>query len=195
MCGCHHGHYEGLVWYRCRLVGSFLAKKFFTTTFARLTKSQAISQSVAFSSLSDQWEKRTSFTFLHISKHFFLQNYRVIYHGDQKISWWRICRWRVATSKSTCVVPAWSLTAFGDRPASSKSKFSTSVNSDLGNGSFSAGRNLWRWHVHLLVARCRWKYVSLILPTELWPQKCLLFGGMLAMVASENSFDAYICLY
>ena len=41
-----------------------------------------------------------------------------------------------STSKSTCAVPAWSLTAFGGRPASSMSKFSASVNSDLGNGSF-----------------------------------------------------------
>ena len=41
-----------------------------------------------------------------------------------------------STSKSTCAVPEWSLTVFGDRPASSMSNFSASVNSDLGNGSF-----------------------------------------------------------
>ena len=36
-----------------------------------------------------------------------------------------------STSKSTCEVPAWTLTAFGDWPAYSMSKFSASVNSDL----------------------------------------------------------------
>ena len=41
-----------------------------------------------------------------------------------------------STSKSTCVVPAWTLTALGNRPAYSMSKFSANVNSDLGNGSF-----------------------------------------------------------
>ena len=41
-----------------------------------------------------------------------------------------------STSTSTCAYPAWSLTAFGDRPASGMSKLSASVNSDLGNGSF-----------------------------------------------------------
>ena len=58
-----------------------------------------------------------------------------------------------STSKSTFVVLAWTLTAFGDRPASSMSKFSASVNSDLGNGSYwveirDAGH----------VDRCSWKY-------------------------------------
>ena len=41
-----------------------------------------------------------------------------------------------STLKSTSVVPVLSLTAFGDRRASSMSKFSASVNSDLGNDSF-----------------------------------------------------------
>ena len=60
------------------------------TTFAYLTQSQAISQSIAFSSLSDQREIRTSFTSLIFSILFF---YRFLYNGDQMISWWRICRW------------------------------------------------------------------------------------------------------
>ena len=55
------------------------------TTFARLTQSQAISQSIRvfifFRSMRDR-------TFFHFSKLFFIQNYRFLYHGDQKISWW-----------------------------------------------------------------------------------------------------------
>ena len=42
-----------------------------------------------------------------------------------------------STSKSACEVPAWTLTAFGDWPASSMSKFSASVNPDL-----------WVWSYH-----------------------------------------------
>ena len=41
-----------------------------------------------------------------------------------------------STLKSTSAVPAWSLTAFGDRPACNMSKLSAGVNSDLGNSSF-----------------------------------------------------------
>ena len=32
--------------------------------------------------------------FFNFSKLFFVQIYRLLYHGDQNISWWRICRWR-----------------------------------------------------------------------------------------------------
>ena len=49
------------------------------TTFARLTQSRAISQSfrvfITFRSMRDT-------TFFHFSKHFFVQNYRFLYHGD-----------------------------------------------------------------------------------------------------------------
>ena len=55
------------------------------TTFPSLTQSQAISQSfrvfISFRSVRDT-------TFFHFSKLFFIQNYRFLYHGDQKISWW-----------------------------------------------------------------------------------------------------------
>ena len=57
------------------------------TTFARLTQSQAISQSfrvfISFRSMRDT----TSF---HFSKLFLIQNYHFLYHGDQKISWWTL---------------------------------------------------------------------------------------------------------
>ena len=58
-------------------------------TFARLTQSQAISQSfrvfITFRSMRDT-------TFFHFSKLIFCTKYRFFYHGDQKMSWW--CRWR-----------------------------------------------------------------------------------------------------
>ena len=64
------------------------------TTFARLTQSQAISQSfcvfISFRSMRDT-------TFFHFSKLFFIHNNyycRFLYHGDQKISWWTSSRWR-----------------------------------------------------------------------------------------------------
>ena len=70
----------------------FLAKIFLhvhrptgKTTFARLTQSQAISQSFRVSSLSDQWDIRLFFIF---RNSLFIPNYRSLYHGDQKISWW-----------------------------------------------------------------------------------------------------------
>ena len=87
------------------------------TTFARLTQSKAVSQSIMFSSPSDQWYEKVSLLF-HFLKLFYICNYRFLYHRDQKISWWRICRWRRgrSTLKSTRVVSAWNLTlenAFG----------------------------------------------------------------------------------
>ena len=87
----------------------------------------------AFSSLSDQWEKRFFFIF---RNSFFVQNYRFLYHGDQKISWWRICRWRAVNfeihlcssdMKSDCTWRSISIQYVQIEPG---------VNSDLGNGSF-----------------------------------------------------------
>ena len=66
------------------------------TTFARLTQSQAISKSfrvfITVRSMRDT-------TFFIFRNSFFVQNYRFLYHGDQKISWWRICRWRAVNFK------------------------------------------------------------------------------------------------
>ena len=103
------------------------------TTFARLTQSQAISQSflvfITFRSMRDM-------TFFHFSKLFFVQNCRFLYHGDQKISWWRICRWRAVNfeihlcsseMKSDCIWRSISIQYVQIEPG---------VYSDLGNGSF-----------------------------------------------------------
>ena len=97
-----------------------------------------------------------------------------------------------STSKSTCVVPAWALTAFGDRPASSISKFSASVNSvsDLGNGSFCVEIGDAE-----PVDRCRWKYTRVwSYQLTIWPQEMFTFWICFAMVVSESSFGAYVCL-
>ena len=98
------------------------------TTFARLTQPQAISQSIAFSSLSDQWQIRLFFIFRNsflykITVSFTMVNKRS--PGGESAGGGR------STSKSTCEVPAWTLTAFGDWPASTVSKFSAGVNSDF----------------------------------------------------------------
>ena len=69
----------------CFLAKISLHRRTCKTTFARLTQSQAISQSFrAFIS----FRSRRDTTFFHFSKLFFIQNYRFLYHGDQKISWW-----------------------------------------------------------------------------------------------------------
>ena len=91
----------------------------------------------AFLSFSDQWEIRTSFTLFHFSKIFYTKwPFSFPRWSKDLLVENRSAGGGQSTSKSTCVVPAWTLTAFGDRPASSMSKFSASVNSDLGNGSF-----------------------------------------------------------
>ena len=107
------------------------------TTFARLTQSQAIWQSfrvfTTFRSMRDT-------TLFHFSKLFFVQNYRFLYHGDQNISWWRICRyrWRAVNfeimghlcssdMKSDCIWRSIRIQYVQIEPG---------LNSDLGNGSF-----------------------------------------------------------
>ena len=103
------------------------------TTFARLTQSQAISQPfrvfITFRSMRDR-------TFFIFRNSFFVQNYRFFYHGDEKISWWRICRWRAVNfeiylcssdMKSDCIWRSISIQYVQIEPG---------MNSDLGNGSF-----------------------------------------------------------
>ena len=61
------------------------------TTFARLTQSQAILQSFCIFIIFRKMRDTTFFSYS------FIQNYRFLYHGDQKISWWIICRWRAVS--------------------------------------------------------------------------------------------------
>ena len=136
------------------------------TTFARLTQSQAISQSFRVF-ITFRSETRLFFIFRNT---FFCTKYRFLYHGDhdQQISWWRICRWRAVNLE----IHLWSswVTAFGDRPASSMSKFSASVNS-----------HLWVW--------------SYQLTSDLREVYFLDMHTCLAMVVSESSFGVYLCLW
>ena len=92
-----------------------------------------------------------------------------------------------STSKSTCEVPARTLTAFGDRSASSMSKWrlawtfrtksvTLSMLIDLLTGTMS----------------CTSTQVK-IASTDLWPQGMFTFSEMLALVESESSFGAYVC--
>ena len=93
MCVCHRGHYGGGggwadvgLWLAvCFLAKISLHRPSCKTTFARLTRSQAISQSFCVSSLSDQWE----IPLFSISRNSFLFKITV-YHGDQKICWWTL---------------------------------------------------------------------------------------------------------
>ena len=136
---CHRGHYEGLS--RCRLVGSCVLswRKFLYIGLhvkPRLHAWHSHRQSrshFAFSSLSDQGEIRLFFIF---RNSFFIQNYRFLYLGDQKISWWRICRWRAVNFE----IHLWSSGMNCDciwRPISIQHvQIEPGVNSDLGNGSF-----------------------------------------------------------
>ena len=98
-----------------------------------------------------------------------------------------------STSKSTCVRPAWTLlTGFGDWSSSSMSKVSASVNSDIGNGS------LWaKIGDAECVDQCSWKYTrvwSYQLTSDLSDVYFLVMLTWLAMVGSESSFGAYVCL-
>ena len=165
------------------------------TTFARLTQSQAISQSFR---VFITFRSRRDTTFFHFSKFFFCTNYRFLYHGDQKISWWRICRWQAVNfeihlcssdMKSDCIWRSISIRYVQIEPG---------VNSDLGNGSFWVEIRDAK-HVDLLTSRCTCIstqvkiYTGLIASTDLWPQKMFTFLEMLALVESESNFGAYVC--
>ena len=86
----------------CFLAKISLHRSTCKTTFARLTQSRAISQSccvfISFTSVRDT-------TFFHFSKLFLIQNYRFLYHGDQKISWWTL---QVAGSRLNFEIHLWS---------------------------------------------------------------------------------------
>ena len=71
----------------CFLAKISLHRSTCKSTFARLTQSLTISQSFRVF-ISSRSMRDT--TFFHFSKLFLIQNYRFLYHGDQKISWWTL---------------------------------------------------------------------------------------------------------
>ena len=85
------------------------------TTFVRLTQSQAISKSFRVFITFRSMRVTAFFSFF---KTLFIQNYRFLHHGDQKISWWRICMWRAVNFEihlcssgviSDCIWPSTSI--------------------------------------------------------------------------------------
>ena len=163
----------------------------YKTTFARVTQSHAnLAVNSVFITFRSMRETK-KFHFFHFSKLFFIQNYRFIYHGDHKISWWRIYRWRAVNFEihlccsgviSDCIWRSTSIQYVQIEPG---------VNFDLRNGSF--------WleigdaeHVDLYYSwKCTrvWSYQ---LTSDL--KDVYFFFNMLAMVVSESSFSAYFCL-
>ena len=149
----------------CRLVGSCVlpGEDFFTlaSMFARLTQSQAISQSfrvfISFRSMRD-----TFFETL------FIQNYRFLYNSDQKIFWWTL---QVAGSQLRNPPvefrhERWLHLAIDQHPACQKRD------------------RLELWPIDLLTSTCRSTQVK-IASTDLWPQEMFTFSEMLALVESE----------
>ena len=161
------------------------------TTFARLTQSQAISQSFRVSSLSDQGDFFSFFETLFYTKLPF------------PLPWWskdllvdKHAGGGQSTLKSTCEVPARTLTAYSaidQHPA-------------CPNGGrlelwprkwFLLGQNPWVVTPSKLIdltstMSCRSTQVK-IASTDLWPQEMFTFLEMLALVESESSFGAYVC--
>ena len=121
VCVCHRGYCKALS--RYRLVGSCVrpGENFFPkpTTFARLTQSRAISQSLAFSSLyiRSMREKNKFHFFTFFETLFYTVSFTM---AITRSPGGEFAGGGQSTSKSTCVVPTRSLTAFGDRPASSR---------------------------------------------------------------------------
>ena len=134
----------------CFLAKISLHRSSCKTTFARLTVSQAISQSFRF---FITFRSMRVPTFFHFLKLFFCTKLPFPYHGDQKISWWRICRWRAVNfeihlcssdMKSDCIWRSISIQYVQVEPG---------VNSDLGNGSFRVEIRDAK-HVDLITSRC-----------------------------------------
>ena len=106
------------------------------TTFARLTQSQAISQSFR---VFISFRSRRDTTFFHFSKLFFVQNYRFLYHGDQKFSWWtsmQVAGSQLRNPPVKCEVPARRWLHIWRSISIQHVQMEAGLNSDPGNDSF-----------------------------------------------------------
>ena len=129
--------------------------------------------------------------FFHFSKLFFIQNYRFLYHGDQKISWWtsmqvagsqlrnppvkfRQERW-LHIWRSICIQHV---------------QMEAGLNSDPGNDSFSDkirdAKHVDR-STHYTCSTCRSTQVKSA-STDLWPQEMFTFSEMLALFRVGKQF-------
>ena len=153
----------------CFLAKISLRRSTCKTTFARLTQSQAISQSfcvfISFRSMRDT-------TFFHFSKPFIIQNYRFLYIGDQKISWWtlQVAGSQLRNPPVKFRLERWLHLAIDQHPACPKRG-----RLELWPGKwFLLGQNPWRrarWLIYSLVQWRRWR--SHQLTSDL--KRCLLF--------------------
>ena len=162
------------------------------TTFARLTQSQAISQSfcvfISFTSRRDT----TFFSF-----------FETLFYTKLPfpLPWWskdllvdKHAGGGQSTAKSTCEVPARTLTAFGDRSASSMSKWRPAWTLTPEMIPFRTKSVTLSMLIDLLTSTmsCGSTQVK-IASTDLWPQEMFTFSEMLALVESESSFGAHVC--
>ena len=165
-----------------------------------MTQSQAISQSIAFSSLSDQWERRKSFTFF-IFRNPFLYKITVSFTmviqrspGGEHAGGGR------STWKSTSAVPAWSLTAF-DLAIDQHPFCPNRARRELWPRKwfiftnprkwFIFARNPWRWACRSMELKM---YTSLIVSTDLWPQRCFLYACNGRVWTQFRCLALYVCL-
>ena len=98
-----------------------------------------------------------------------------------------------STSKSTCEVPATTLTAFGDRSASSMSKWRPAWTLTPEMIHFRTKSVTLSMLIDLLIIvhvdRRRWRAHQLTYDLK----RCLLFRKCLRFFESESSFGAYVC--
>ena len=147
----------------------------------------------ALSSLSDEEDIRLFFSFL-----------ETLFYTKLPFSlpWWskdllvdKHAGGGQSTSKSTCEVPARTLTAFGDRSASSMSKWRPAWTLTPEMIHFRTKSVTLSMLIDLLVLiivhvdRCRWRAHQLTYDLK----RCLLFRKCLRFFESESSFGAYVC--
>ena len=76
------------------------------------------------------------YDFFSFSKLFFIQNYRFLYHGDQNISWRRICRWRAVNFEIHWCSSGMNCDCIWRSISIQYVQIEPGVNFDLGNDSF-----------------------------------------------------------
>ena len=125
-------------------------------------------------------------TFFHFRNTFFIQNYRFLYHGDQKISWWRICRWRAFNFEIHLCSSGMNCDCFWRSICIQYVQVEAGVSS--GNGSCWIEIRDAKHVDHSRSTQVK-IYTSLIASTDLWPQardvyffwKCLRWSSLIAV--------------
>ena len=116
VCVCHRGHHKVLS--RCRLVGSFVrpVEIFSPSAYDHVCTLDTVKGNLEVNSVFitiRSMRDTNKFHFFSFFQTLFIYNYCFPYHCDQKISWWRICRWRAVNFEiHLCLlVTAWALTS------------------------------------------------------------------------------------